>query len=87
MPKNYIELPDDYSLEIPSYNLVLNVSPFPSFDCIKCVSSAEEITPSEDVFWVRITTNLFCCYERKNFSSKCPCCGRLMNEEVNEDES
>ncbi len=78
MSTDYITLPDGFSLDFPSYDLVLNVSPFPVFKCRALVEKPYEAP--NDFLWIKINPNLFGLYEKKIFiNMTCPTCGRPFN--------
>lgn len=78
-----IELPDGFSFEWPSYNLVLNVSPFPVFNCLDISEVPEAI--EDDLIWIKINPHRYGLYEKKLLLSiKCPLCGRALNGDYHE---
>lgn len=82
MSKNYLEIPDGYSIDLPSHDLVLNVSPFPSFKCLEIVNDSNKITPNGEDIWIKISSKTFCRYKKDSlFAAMCPLCGRPFHEE------
>lgn len=78
-----VELPDGFSYEWPSYNLVLNVSPFPVFPCLKISEITESI--EDELIWIKINPHKYGLYEKKLLLSiKCPLCGRTFNGDSHE---
>ena len=76
----YISLPSGYSFEWPSYNLVMNVSPFPVFKCFKLAESPHVVP--EDFVWIKIKPRKFGLYRRGPLMSfRCPLCGRPFDDQ------
>jgi len=75
MSTEFIELPEGFSYEYPSYNLVLNISPFPSFKCFEV--AVQPYDAGQNRIWIKITPNLFGLYDRSVFTQvRCPVCGK-----------
>lgn len=78
-----IELPDGFSFDWPSYNLILNVSPFPIFSCIELSPIPKEV--DENLIWIRVKPGLYGLYEKKALiSNTCPLCGRSFNGDTHD---
>jgi hypothetical protein len=79
MPIEFITLPEGFSIELPSYNLVLNVSPFPTFKCLAIAEQPVDTNP--DTIWIKFKPNLFLQFERSIFSLQCPLCGKPLGDQ------
>ena len=77
-----IDLPDGFSFEWPTYNLVLNISPFPVYPCKHLAETPSSV--EDDFIWIKINPHLFGLYEKKLLiSTSCPLCARPFNGGLN----
>jgi len=74
------QIPPGFSADIPDYNLVFNVSPFP---IIRPIGISEKPYDVEaHLVWVQFKSNLYGLFDSKvlNFN-RCPTCGQAWNPE------
>jgi len=75
-----ISIPDDWSLELPSYNLVYNISPFPVLKPRQLSATPSLITP--EYVWVRLNEDLYGLFDRQPLRTRiCPLCGHHHDKE------
>ena len=72
------QIPDIFSLEWPSLNLVLNISPFP---VVKPVEVTHNPYPTEsNMVWVELVKDTYGLFLKENLHQTCPTCGRKLDE-------
>ena len=78
--KEIIQVPDGFSVELGSYKLVRNISPFP---VISAHGVTQEPYDVEDrLVWVQLKPKLYGLFERKFLNPhRCPTCGQAWNPE------
>lgn len=76
MSDKVIQIPEGFSVELPSHDLVYDISPFPS---AKCFMLKEVPIQVDDGFvWVKVTSNLYGLFRQEdlNRAKRCPTCGK-----------
>ena len=81
--KTIISVPDGFSVDLPNFDLVFNVSPFPTLRAILVVSPSAKVYEIEDhLVWVKLDATHYGLFERKSLNKyRCPTCGQEWKRE------
>ena len=73
--KKIISIPDGFSLDLTEYNLVINVSPFPTLKPLALMTEPYET--EEGLVWVKLDSRTYGLFELKMLNPyRCPTCGQ-----------
>lgn len=77
MMAKVIPIPEGFSVELPSHDLVYDVSPFPVAKCFMLKERPIE-GEGEEFVWVKVTSSQVGLFMKEDLSraKKCPTCGR-----------
>lgn len=82
--KRIISIPFGFSVDVPDYNLVFNVSPFPIIKPIIVTTEPYEV--EDHLVWVKLHSKHFGLFERKVLNiNRCPTCGQEWHHENSAD--
>lgn len=78
-----IPVPDGFSVNLPDFSLVFNVSPFPTIKPVQVVTSLIEVYDVDDhLVWVKLSKDHFGLFNRKQLNFyRCPTCGQEWHHE------
>jgi hypothetical protein len=81
--KTIIPVPDGFSVDLPNFSLIVNISPFPVIKPVLVVSPSAEVYEIEDhLVWVKLDKNHFGLFNRKQLNiHRCPTCGQEWKHE------
>jgi hypothetical protein len=77
--KKIVPVPDGFSVDIPDFNLVFNVSPFPVIKPVVLTETPYEV--EDHLVWVHMNNKLYGLFDRKVLNKhRCPTCGGEFNK-------